>query len=253
MRKVFSVALMAAMLGMVGMTKDAGATVTIALEWAACGGGTGCVGFVAGSTSVTVNPGGNQTLTLNVFLSHNAPGGMSGHGFSLNFDTDLLNELNLGAMGAVEWSGTDNDPSPSSAPYGPISAGVILATPESTTGGVSGRINTIESGGLGFALPVNGAAYSVGTFTATAPARYRVAQVFFVVNGTVANDGADVFSGDFNNPFDALLDSSGLVDITGTAIYGSASVNVVPEPGTVSLLGLGLVGLVLAGRRSRRA
>jgi len=253
MRKVFSVALMAAMLGMVGMTKDAGATITIALEWAACGGGTGCVGFVSGSTAATVNPGGGQTLTLNIFLSHNAPGGMSGHGFSVNFDTDLLNELNVGAMNAVEWIGTDNDPSPSVASYGPISSGTIPATPESTTGGVSGRINLIESGGLGLALPVNGAAYSVGTYTATAPARYRVAQVFFVVNGTVTNDGADVFSGDFHNPFDAMLDSSGLVDITGTAIFGTASVNVVPEPGTISLLGLGLVGLVLAGRRSRRS
>jgi hypothetical protein len=35
--------------------------------------------------------------------------------------------------------------------------------------------------------------------------------------------------------------------------FNGASINVVPEPGTVSLLGLGLVGLILAGRRSRRS
>ena len=41
MRKVFSVALMAAMVCLVGMTKDASATITVTLEWGACAGGTG--------------------------------------------------------------------------------------------------------------------------------------------------------------------------------------------------------------------
>jgi hypothetical protein len=36
-----------------------------------------------------------------------------------------------------------------------------------------------------------------------------------------------------------------------TAVVGSHVLNIIPEPGTASLLGLGLVGLILAGRRSR--
>jgi hypothetical protein len=40
-------------------------------------------------------------------------------------------------------------------------------------------------------------------------------------------------------------------DITGTVSLGGATINVVPEPGTASLLGLGLIGLIMAGRRNR--
>lgn len=253
MRKVFSVGLMAAMLCLVGMTRDAGATVTIALEWGACGGGAGgCTAL--GSNTIAVNPGGGQTLRLDIFLSHNEPGGLVGHGFSLNFDTDLLNELNAGAMGTVEWVGSDTDPSLASGVsnnYSPISVGNIPATPDSSAG-AAGRFNLIESASLTAQLPVNGAAYTVGSVTATAPARYRVAQAFFVVNGAIT-DGADVFSGLFNSPFDAILDSAGFGLPAGSLNFGTATLNVVPEPGTVSLLGLGLVGLVLAGRRSRRS
>jgi len=253
MRKVLSVAMMAAMLAFVGMTKDAGAAITISLEWGACGGGTlGCT--ATGGTTITVNPGGGQTLRLDVYMTHNLDTtmgfGMESHTFSLDFDTALENELNLGPMAQLEWAGSDVDPNPSvSNAYAPLTGG--MTTTESGPG--VGRINSIESAGF-LDLPANGSVYSVGTFSATAPVRYRVAQAFFTVTGA-STDGVDIFSGLFDLANDQFLlgDGLGTIIAPGTITFGSATVNVVPEPGTVSLLGLGLVGLVLAGRRSRRS
>jgi len=243
MRKVFSLALVAAMLCMVGMTKDASATVTFTLEWGACN--LACTGLTTNSVNVAGTPG--QTLRLDVFLTHNEPTGVSIDFFSLNFDTDLLNELNIGAMPPVNWGGTDVDPGAAVSLYS--AGGIPSIAPESSLG-VAGRINTFDSSGAtALALPATGMAYTVGTVTATAPARYRVAQVFFSVN-VALTDGFDVFSGLFNTGVDGIYNGVGGATIND---FGNASVNLIPEPSTVSLLGLGLVGLVLAGRRSRRS
>jgi hypothetical protein len=268
MRKVFSVAMMAAALCLVGMTRDASATATITLIWGACGGGAGgCVGV--GSSTLTVAAGGGQTLRLDIFMTHNEsvtglgtsedgdPPGIVAHSFSVNFDTDLGNELNFTAgMAPVEWAGSDVNPGPLNTIYGPNIAGVDSTL--DSTGANAGRINAFES--LGFQpLPPTGLAYSVGTFSATAPASYRVGQAFFTVNaGAAFTDGADVFAGSFNGVngnLDNTSDNAGPPGNDVTMNFGTASVNgiVIPEPGTVSLLGLGLVGLVVAGRRARRS
>jgi len=252
MRKVLSVAVMAAVLAFVGMTKDAGATITISLEWSGCGAGTGGCTATGGNT-ITVNPGGGQTLRLDVFMEHNlaAPFGMESHTFSLNFDTALENELNLSAMAAVEWNGSDVIPG-GAVDYFPLTLNTVN---QESTVAVVGKVNSIESAGLTANLPASGALYSVGTTSILAPARYRVAQVFFTVGATALSDGADIFSGLFTTGFDQFILGDGLGTIIdpSTMTFGTATINVVPEPGTVSLLGLGLVGLVLAGRRSRRS
>jgi hypothetical protein len=256
MRNLLSAVLaaIAGFLALLGGAGDARATATITLEWGACGGGTGtsCVGV--GTNTLTNLPPGGQTLRLDVFLQHDEVTGLSGHAFSLNFDTDLLNELNFTAgMAPLEWAGTDTDPSPNITEiYGPFTAGT-QGTLEST-GAMIGRINSFESSiALELTeltnLPRTGLAYSVGTFTATAPASYRVAQAFFTVNASAFTDGNDVFSGSFNGGFDETVNGLGQIV---TMNFGRASLNgiLIPEPGTVSLLGLGLVGLVVA-RRSR--
>jgi PEP-CTERM motif len=252
-RNAISLALTAAMLCLVGITKDASATITITLEWGACGGGNGCFSGLGTNSVMLFYPSGGTTLRLDVFLTHNLTQGLGGHSVSLNFDTDL----NLGPMASVEWAGTDVNPDPAqNFAYSALSTGVTTA--ESPGPGGPGRINSYESASLMGVLPANGLAYSVGTHTATAPARYRIGQAFFTADGSVSFDGFDIFSGLFNLPgiIDVIYDGNGSEIPQGTIIYGNAAVNVgpeIPEPGTVSLLGLGLVGVVLAGRRSRRS
>ncbi|MBW2493731.1 MAG: PEP-CTERM sorting domain-containing protein [Deltaproteobacteria bacterium] len=56
-----------------------------------------------------------------------------------------------------------------------------------------------------------------------------------------------------NDGTDDVLDLAGNV-ISGTTTFNVATINVapVPEPGTLSLLGMGLGGLYMVGRRSSR-
>ena len=72
----------------------------------------------------------------------------------------------------------------------------------------------------------------------------------FHITGNAATDGVDITSGIFNAGIDAIGNGSG-GNIKFDTLFGTATVNHVPEPGTASLLGLGLVGLILARRRRR--
>jgi len=248
MRKVFSVGLMVAMLAMVGMTRDASATATVTLLWETC---TGCTGFVA-NTSSTINltTASTQTARLGIYLTHDEAAEVGVYLFSLRYDTDLGNELNVNtlAMNTNNWAGTDVNPSGATDLFSPLNTLTLIES-----GVAAGEVNVINSGSIvvGADLPGQGLLYSTGTFSATATSSpYRVAFITYIINGaTVTSDGADIFSGLFSGGDNFL--TPGSVVIPG--IFGTATVNVIPEPGTVSLLGLGLVGLVLAGRRSRRS
>jgi len=232
MRKVFSVALLAAMACLVGMTKDAGATVTFSLVWIATSG-TG----VTGTNNIDAAIG--DVLTLEIRMQTDQT--LGGHGVSLNFDTDLGNELNLFASpGGKNFAGTTFGTTTMTSNYaeiGPVTPG------NESSGATGGRINTFNAGVLTGPLFLPVGTYAVGT------AR-------FVANGAlgVQPDGPDVFVGLFNTGVDDVLNNLNLAIPIGSLVFGNASVNsaVIPEPGTASLLGLGLVGLVLAGRRSRR-
>lgn len=232
MRKVFSVAVMAALVCLVGMAKDASATVTFNLVWTQTTG-TG----ITGTDTIGADIG--DVLVLEIRMSTDQT--LGGHGVSLNFDTDLGNELNLFLpQGGTEWAGTTYGTTTMAGAYAPLVPGVGPPGAVESTGAVAGRINTFESvAALGKAFLPTGT-YAVGT------AR-------FVVGGS-GIDGPDVFVGLFNFGVDDVLNNLNNVIPPSGLVFGNATVNVnvIPEPSTAALLGLGLVGLVLAGRRSRR-
>jgi hypothetical protein len=224
---------MAALVCLVGMARDASALVTFDLIWSSTTG-TG----TTGTNDIDADIG--DILTLQVRMTTTQT--LSFHGISLNFDTDLGNELNL--ISAQEWLGSTYGAMATLSNYAPLSPGVT-STFEST-GAMAGRINTYSSGQLSGPLFL-----PAGTFV--------VGSAVFSANGALnaQPDGFDVFSGLFNGVIDSVNNNLNLVIPAGdpSVVFNNASVNseVIPEPGTASLLGLGLVGLVLAGRRSRRS
>ena len=208
---------------------------------------------VSAPTRSSSSGGGGQTLRLDIFMSHDVAAGFEYHSFSLNFDTDLENELNLGPMAQVEWGGSDVDPGPGqSSYYVPLSTGV---TTLESTGANAGRINSYEQRHAGGRTPGN---------------RRRVQRRNHHGDGArPVSRGAGVLHRERRAAM--TVRTSSLARSTsrrprlvrrwqrasrsrdGTVIYGNATINLVPEPGTVSLLGLGLIGLVVAGRRARRS
>jgi hypothetical protein len=221
---------MAAMVCLVGMTRDAGATVTFNLVWTSSSAASTGIG----TNSLTTTPG--STIQLNLVMSTNQT--LLGHGVSINFDTDLVNELNIVGYGA--WAGLTFGSTTMATQYAAIGTGAGPATESS--GATGGRIRTFESGQLTGPLFLPTGSYVIGT------ARFVV-----TANGTT--DGLDLFTGLFNVGVDDVIDNNFAVIPSSALVFNGAEVNVtvIPEPGTVSLLGLGLVGLVLAGRRSRRS
>jgi len=233
MRKAFSIALVAAMVCLVAVTKDAGATVTFSLEWVATTG----IGFT-GTNVITALPGDVLTLAIRMTTDQT----LGGHSVSLDFDVDLGNELNLlNPNGGKNWSGTTYGTSAMFTNYSEITPVGHPSLPViESTGATAGRINSFNSAPIGGPLPLPTGTYTIGT------AR-------FVAN-VAPNDGADVFVGLFNTNADGVLDNLNVLIPESSLVFGSATVNsMIPEPSTGLLVVAGLLGLVYRQRRRGRA
>jgi hypothetical protein len=224
MRKLFVFTMVAGLVAMGGFVRDARAGATIDLLFVGVNGGA-----IAPSDTVTVSAGdqltmaavmtNDQTLTIAVF--------------SMNYDLDGDNELDVVAQ--FQWGGVPIAKAGTDF-FSPI--GAFSPTTATFVGSFQGA--TTNFGGPRL-LPVAGGAFAGG---------YQMGTVIWKVGAGVNNDGVDIISGLVNFGVDFFADAQ-FNDINNELLFHGATVNFVPEPGTASLLGLGLVGLLLVGRRSR--
>jgi hypothetical protein len=223
MRKLIGMAVVAGLVAVGGFASSAMAGAALDLVFIEKNGGA-----IAATDTVTAAAG--DTLLMALVMHTDIQ--LSAYGFSLNYDLDGDNELDV--VSATQWSGVPLN-AKASASFTPLGA---LAPSTSTFVGSFNATNNVNT--LNLFLPANAApGYTIGT-------------VVWHVNAGVNTDGADIISGFLNPGVDGLGDSSfNLID--NQALFHGATVNstVIPEPGTAGLLGFGLVGLILAGRRSR--
>ncbi len=224
MRKLFVLGMVVGLIGMGGFVRDARAGATIDLMFVGRNGTA-----IAATNTVAVNIG--DTLTMAILMTNDQT--LTVAIYSTRYDLDGDNELDV--VSQFQWGGLPINKAATDF-FAPV--GGFSPTTATFVGSFQGATTNF---GLPRVLPPSGGLFAGG---------YQMGTVTWKVNAGVNNDGADIISGILNKGVDAFGDG-GFNDIDASVLFRSATVNFIPEPGTASLLGLGLVGLVLMGRRSR--
>jgi hypothetical protein len=223
MRKLLGLAMVAGLIAMGGYVRDARAGVTIDLMF------VGHNGFPIVATD-TVAAAPNDTLTMAVLMRNDQT--LTIAVYSLNYDLDGDNELDV--VSVFGWGGVPLNKTATDF-FAPL---IMSPTTATFVGSFSG--STTNFGPPPRLLPASAGAFAGG---------YQMGTVTWKVNAGVNNDGTDILSGLLNPGVDGIFDNA--FQPINALQFNAATVNFIPEPGTASLLGLGLVGLVLLGRRSR--
>ncbi|MCH2173289.1 PEP-CTERM sorting domain-containing protein [Myxococcota bacterium] len=187
-------------------------------------------------SSVTATGTGDGTFTVDVQINVDEAG-LSTMFMSLEYDTDLGNELNTVGFQEMSWS-LVNMMGNTTRQLSQLNGGVNSS--QESNGTQEGQLYTFD-------------AYSTGSGPASTSITF--ARVVFSLNsGNISSDGDDIFSGFFNGSVDGAFDNASPNgnDIGSGITFSNIAVNLVPEPGTLSLLGLGMGALVLSGRRRVR-
>lgn len=181
------------MLAALGLPLGADAAATIFLGWDATtnpGSGLG-----VGTDTIQAAPG--DQLVLGIYLTA-GPEGTSNYVVSVEFDNDLLDELDL-------VSTTELAPSPM------INFTQGVASTRESSGGQGGRVYSFEASTI---------------FTGPAATTVELGTITFHVNPAVASDGVDVEVGLFSVLVDGIY-SNGNADLGPTATFLGARVDTI--------------------------
>jgi hypothetical protein len=195
---------------------------------------TGFAGSSSASATIDLIWANSGTATTSVLASDTGivlqviltagPAGSTGAGVSVDY-TNLLGEASVTGFAST-----------------PCVNPCSLPSTLGSTSDTGSRIENINSAAIIFA------GFGTGL---SAGESHQLGTITFAGLGGVG--GALTLISDANGASDAILDLIGN-DITAGSTFNTATMNVapVPEPGTLSLLGMGLGGLYMVGRRSNR-